>query len=176
MHVDAPSKQLSGHRIGRIVVGVDGSPPAMRALGWAAEEAALRGAELEVVHADFCRQEALEALAPGLLETEQSVVDAAVTAARKLAPRIVVTGRIVDPPAARALTVASEGADMLVVGSRGHGGLKSLALGSVSNECVHHARCPVVVIPPEDPSRPSGLDTEPTHRHLDPAGPPVGVE
>jgi nucleotide-binding universal stress UspA family protein len=132
----------------RIVVGVDGSASSMRALAWAAAEAHMRGAALEVVHVDFSRHEALEALAPGMLKTEQSVLNRAVIRAKALAPGAVVTGRLCDPPAGRALIEASEGAEMLVVGSRGLSGLKELTLGSVSSECAHHARCPVVVVRP----------------------------
>jgi nucleotide-binding universal stress UspA family protein len=132
----------------RIVVGVDGSPTSMRALAWAAAEAELRGMALEVVHADFSRQVALKALAPGMLEVEQSVLDRAVVRGRALAPGILVVGRICDPPAGEALITASDGAEMLVVGSRGLSGLKELVLGSVSSECAHHARCPVVIIRP----------------------------
>jgi nucleotide-binding universal stress UspA family protein len=120
----------------------------MRALAWAATEAQLRGTALEVLHVDLCRKEALEALAPSMLEVERSVLDQAVVTARALVPGILVVGRICDPPAAKALIAASEGAEMLVVGSRGLSGIKQLALGSVSSECAHHARCPVVIVRP----------------------------
>lgn len=143
----------------RIVVGVDGSAASMRALAWAAAEAELRGAALEVVHVDFARQVALDALAPEMLSVEQSILDRAVVRARALAPNVPVTGRVCDPPAGKALIAAGEGADLLVVGSRGVTGLKELALGSVSSECAHHAVCPVVIIrrsvrqPGDDPTR-----------------------
>jgi nucleotide-binding universal stress UspA family protein len=133
----------------RIVVGVDGSPLSMRALAWAAEEARLRGAGLEVVHVDFCRQEALEALAPGLIEAEQLVLKRAVARVKALVPGILVVGRLCDPPPGKALIAASEGAEMLVVGCRGLSGLRELAMGSVSKECAHGAFCPVVIIRPE---------------------------
>jgi nucleotide-binding universal stress UspA family protein len=133
----------------RIVVGVDGSLLSMRALAWAAEEARLRGAGLEVVHADFCRQKALEALAPGLIEAEQQVLKRAVARVKALVPGILVVGRICDPPPGKALIAASEGAEMLVVGCRGLSGFRELAMGSVSKECAHGALCPVVIIRPE---------------------------
>jgi nucleotide-binding universal stress UspA family protein len=143
----------------RIVVGVDGSASSMRALAWATTEAQLRGAALEVVHADWARREALEALAPGMLSDEQSVLDRAVVRARALAPSITVAGWLSDPPAGKALIQASDGAEMLVVGSRGLSGLKELALGSVSSECAHHAHCPVVIVPPAI-RRPGGSSSQ----------------
>ena len=54
--------------------------------------------------------------------------------------------RAVEGNAAQVLLDASDGADLLVVGSRGHGGFTEALLGSVSQHCVHHAHCPVVVI------------------------------
>jgi nucleotide-binding universal stress UspA family protein len=142
----------------RIVVGVDGSSSSMRALAWAAAEAELRGSALQVVHVDFARDEALEALAPGVLCAEQSVLDRAVIRARALAPSVLVSGRRCDPPAGKALIEASEGAEMLVVGSRGLTGLKELTSGSVSSECAHHGLCPVVIIRP--PIRQPATDPE----------------
>jgi nucleotide-binding universal stress UspA family protein len=143
---DAP-----GFMASRIVVGVDGSPLSMRALAWAAEEAHLRGSALVVVHVDFSRQEVLRALAPGLIEAEQLVLKRAVARAQALAPGIPVVGRICDPPTGKALIAASDGAEMLVVGSRGLSGLRELTMGSVSNECAHGARCPLVIIHPAIP-------------------------
>lgn len=133
----------------RIVVGIDGSVSSMRALAWAAAEAELRGVALEVVHVDFARQVALEALAPDMLSVEQSILDRAVVRAKSLAPNVPVTGRRCDPPAGKALVAVSEGAELLVVGSRGVTDLRELTLGSVSSECAHDAFCPVVIIPPE---------------------------
>jgi nucleotide-binding universal stress UspA family protein len=142
----------------RIVVGYDGSGPSERALAWAAHEAQLRKATLEIVYAELYREEALEALDPQMIEEEKFRLDRAVAEARLLAPDIPVFGRLCDPPAGRALIEASAGADLLVVGSRGLGAMKEIMLGSVSNECVHHALCPVVLIradgpEPTDPSR-----------------------
>jgi nucleotide-binding universal stress UspA family protein len=138
----------SDHAVPRVVVGVDGSSDSMHALVWAAAEARLRGAVLDVVHVDFMRQEALNAFAPDLLTEELTVLDRAVGRAQALEPGVVVKGRICEPPAAKALIEASEGAEMLVVGSRGLSAMKQLTMGSVSSECAHHARCPVVIIRP----------------------------
>ena len=148
MNTDVESSPAGSVASGpRIVVGVDGSAPSMRALAWAAAEANLRGAALEVVHVDFARHEAVEALAPGMLSAEQSVLERAIVRAKALAPHTLITGRLCDPPAGAALIEASEGADILVVGSRGLSGWKELALGSVSSQCAHHARCPVMIVP-----------------------------
>jgi nucleotide-binding universal stress UspA family protein len=134
-------------RARRIVVGVDGSPDSADALAWAAHEARLRGADLEVLYAIFFRSELLEQY-PDLLQQERSILGAAVARARELEPTVETTGRTTDPPPAKALIEASVGADLLVVGSRGLGGFKRLELGSVSQQCAHHAACPVVIVRP----------------------------
>ena len=143
------SSPRSAHGGSPIVVGVDGSAPSLRALAWAATEAKVRGTPLEIIHVDFFREEALAALAPGLLHNEHLVLNRAVERAKELAPDVVITARICDPPAGRALIEASKGAEMLVVGSRGLSGFKELSLGSVSHECAQHAHCPVVILRPE---------------------------
>lgn len=130
---------------GRIVVGVDGSPAARAALEFATVEAQLRGWTLEVVHAAFARHPFLE-MYPEMERAEEGVLEAAVTAARHLAPEVDVIASLYEPPAASGLLKASEGADLLVVGSRGLGGVRGALLGSVSTECVHHAPCAVVVV------------------------------
>ncbi|HVW34181.1 MAG TPA: universal stress protein [Acidimicrobiia bacterium] len=138
--------------MGRIVVGVDASPEAEAALRWAVEEARLRHAIVEVVHAW---------LFPGVGEvpgrsisiavsdvehdaTQQldRIVDAVVGAD----PEVKVERRVIEGSAAPVLVDAAAGADLLVIGSRGHGGFVGLLLGSVAQQCVHHAPCPVVVV------------------------------
>ena len=64
-----------------------------------------------------------------------------------------VSVEVVPGRPAQALIDASAGADLLVLGSRGHGGFRELVLGSVSQQCVHHAACPVTVVPAERPRR-----------------------
>ncbi|MGI8874679.1 MAG: universal stress protein [Egibacteraceae bacterium] len=153
--------------MGRIVVGVDGSPGAVVALEWALAEARLRGATLEVVHvyappsyyaysmatvaaggealagpeADARRLAAEEALDEVLAKAASEWTDVEVrrSVIEALAP-------------ARVLVEGSRGADLLVVGSRGRGGFAGLLLGSVSQQCVQHATCPMVVVPPPDRS------------------------
>ncbi len=145
--------------MGRIVVGVDGSERSATALRWAAEEAALRQAVLDVVQAMPSEGAWVDTgglAEPGLLslppdESLAAAMDEEL--ARQVeevlgtlppADRLRVRG--VPGPPAEALLEAAEGADLLVVGSRGRGGLGSLLLGSTSAHCVHHAPCPVVVV------------------------------
>ena len=137
----------------RIVVGVDGSPEAKEALRWAVEEARLRGAALRVVHAwEF----PLGAVGPGVpalyngefLQTLR--LDAEQLVDRLLAETdpgaTIIETAVVEGPAAQTLIAAAEGAELLVVGSRGRGGFTGLLLGSVSQQCAHHAPCPVVIV------------------------------
>ncbi len=132
----------------RIVVGIDGSSASAAALRWAATQARLSEALLEVVHARFLRKVASEMI-EGAETEDESILEQGVREARQLEPTIEVVGRIEDPPAARRLIDASKGADLLVVGSRGLGGFKELLVGSVSQQCVHYAHCPVVVVRPQ---------------------------
>ena len=134
----------------RIVVGVDGSEVAGAALAFAVEEARLRGASLDAViawHEPYTAA-SIAPIAPdpgvytdaatSTLDESLAAVDAGGVEVRKLVER--------GGPAEALLRVA-EGADLLVVGSRGHGGFTGLLLGSVSQQVVHHATCPVVVVP-----------------------------
>ena len=142
--------------MGVIVVGVDHSAGAKAALRFALEEARLRQATLRVVHAwqygyigatglgtslpaaggeleDF-RQGAAAALDHTLREVVGDQDDVAIE-------------RHVDQGAPAAVLVEeSHGAELLVVGSRGHGGFAQLLLGSVSQQCAQHASCPVVIV------------------------------
>jgi nucleotide-binding universal stress UspA family protein len=133
----------------KIVVGVDGSPTSFSALEWAAREACLRGSTLEVVHSTFLHQDALELDSSAWLKArENAILDEAVTKASALAPGIVVVRRLGDPPAADLLVDVSKSAELLVVGSRGLGPFKAFTLGSVSQDCSRHARCPLVIVGP----------------------------
>lgn len=138
--------------MGKIVVGVDGSDGARAALHWALDEATVRGAELAVVAA--WQSSAVAGLAsvgafPARDLIEQSARDRLdeVVAAEGLADRDDVTVTLVESSPAPALLDAAADADLLVVGSRGHGGFAGMLLGSVSQHCVTHAPCPVVVVP-----------------------------
>ena len=135
---------------GRIVVGVDGSDDARRALSWALDEARQRGIGCLLIHAFDFGLAAASPLAPiafeQLRESANAVLDQELAWAKSAG--VPVEGRVELNSAAQALIDASAGAALLVVGSRGRGGFTGLLLGSVSTACVHHAHCPVVVIRP----------------------------
>jgi nucleotide-binding universal stress UspA family protein len=135
--------------IERIVVGVDGSDASKAALRWAARIGAATGASIEAVTAwEYPRtygwavdlgdwqpaEEAEKDLRQTLDETFGEHRPSGLAA-------VVTRGHARD-----VLLSASEGADMLVVGSRGHGGFVGLLLGSVSSACTEHAHCPVLVV------------------------------
>ena len=135
----------------RIVVGVDGSEHAIKALEWALDEARIRNAEVDVIHA-YQYHPDLSELA--VLSGEEELSTKADELLRKsiepltaTRPGIKVPALAVAGPGPESLIEAAAGADLLVVGSRGRGGFKGLLLGSVSQQCVHHAPCPVVVVP-----------------------------
>lgn len=140
-----------------IVVGIDGSEGSKRALRWAADEARLRGARLTLVRAWY-PSAALYGFGFGLIDAE-AVGDLRILAKRQLeeihaenAERlegIDVECRVVEDLPANALLEAARGADLLVVGTRGHGGFAGLLLGSVSAHCAHHSPCTLVIVPPE---------------------------
>ena len=134
----------------RIVVGIDGSQPSRLALQWAARQAELTGATMEAIHA--WDVPAVISIAPVAIELDvlekaaEQVVAECVFEVRHAFPSLPVRGRVVQGNAASVLIRAARDADLLVVGSRGHGGFVGALLGSVSQHCVHHATCPVVVI------------------------------
>lgn len=143
----------TGHRGGmaEIVVGVDGSGPSAAALRWAAAEARWRGSDLVAVlvwrlldqlHADGSRRYEPEYDHGHARAALRSVVEAALgeDGARRVACRTVH-----DEPAPGLLRSARD-AELLVVGARGLGGFRSLLLGSVSQQCLHHASVPVAVV------------------------------
>ena len=140
--------QQPGTTSQRIVVGVDGSPSSLDALRWAAQQAELTGAQLEAVTAwEFPVQGAGFALLAGIdwadnaRTTQATALEAALGARGSAVIRTVREGHPV-----RVLRAAADGAALLVVGSRGHGGFAGLMLGSVSEHVVAHAPCPVLVI------------------------------
>jgi nucleotide-binding universal stress UspA family protein len=128
----------------KVVVGVDGSDNAMRALDWAAAQADHTGAVLEIQTAYepgyvFVTQDEIK-------RSMEQTVGRAVARVAELAPRVVTRSATHEQSPAKALIEASEGADLLVVGSRGLSGFAGLVLGSVSQKCCLHARCSLAII------------------------------
>jgi nucleotide-binding universal stress UspA family protein len=136
-------------RIGRIVVGVDGSESSKNALRWAAKLAQATGDTIEAVTAWHYPQAygwptVMEDWRPDVDADKvlQETLDEVFGPQRPPGLSAVVT----EGNARDVLLAAGRGAEMLVVGSRGHGGFTGLLLGSVSAACAEHARCPVVVV------------------------------
>ena len=135
-----------------LVVGVDGSEESKQALRWAVDEARLRGMRLRVLHAWF----AYPAIGDGIplaAEDWTALGSAASTFVDKFVAEVVgepegveLEVEAVHGTAANVLVDAAREAALLVVGARGHGGFAGLLLGSVSQQCVHHATCPVVIV------------------------------
>lgn len=131
-----------------IVVGVDGSTPSLAALDWAVTEARLRHGEIRIVTAWYYPPLA-SGVSDGVIDdtfknhAEQILAEALAVVAGQSVP---VTGMVAENSPATALLEAAKDAELVVVGSRGHGGFTSLLLGSVSSQVVHHARCPVLVV------------------------------
>lgn len=147
--------------VGPIVVGVDGSDGAARALRWALDEARLRGVQLRVIHAWFVPlilsapsdetfgipppAGSLEEVRSALAREAEKVLAASLRGTGS--DDVQVVGEAVEGKPAHVLIDAAADADLLVVGSRGLGGFTGLLLGSVSQQCAHHARCPLVIVP-----------------------------
>lgn len=136
--------------MGRVVVGVDGSEQSVRALQWAAREAERRGAALEVVavwHSPY-QDMWVPSDPPGTdhLAPLRHHVDRLVAGVVGDPPTVEAEVIVVDGHPAHVLLERAEGADLLVVGNRGRGGVAGAVLGSVSLHCVAHAPCPVVVV------------------------------
>lgn len=137
----------------RIVVGVDTSAASRQALAWALDEAKMRGDDIVVVHAWQLPDITSYGGAALPLVAHEDVEKEADRMVRGLVDDMVpdtlalrVTTKIVPGHPAKVLVAESSDADLLVVGSRGHGGFPGLLLGSVSGHVVRHAACPVVVV------------------------------
>jgi nucleotide-binding universal stress UspA family protein len=154
-----PTSGLTDSRPHGIVVAVDGSPASRVATDWAARDAALRRVPLTVVHVQHSDEigpwvdlpisdeytAERERLAQKIVDEALALVSDATDGGA-----IEVEARVVSGPKVPTLVDLSKDAEMVVVGCRGLGGVKSLLLGSVSSGLVHHAHCPVAVIHDED--------------------------
>jgi nucleotide-binding universal stress UspA family protein len=159
---------------GRIVVGVDGSAHARQALRFALSEAALRGARVDVVGSwavpplaatGVGLVPAFDLLRTELGDSTREVLAGELADAADAAAGVEVEQHVAQGDAAGALVEAAAGADLLVVGSRGRGGVTGTVLGSVSRACLHHAPCPVAVVHDAGPTERSrivvGVDGSP---------------
>ncbi len=140
-----------------IVVGVDGSEGSKRALEWAAAEARLRQEPLKLVAAWKLPAAAYGGVGRGgidmgLLDEMRKLavqrLDETCTELSTSLEGLDVERSVVEDLAAAALLDAAADADLLVVGTRGHGGFIGLLVGSVSQQCAHHSPCPIVIVPP----------------------------
>ena len=138
----------------RIVVGVDGSASSLAALRWAVHQAELTGGTVDAVAAwqmpatmtGFGFAPVAAADGSELEQTAQRLLDQVVSKVARPEGGPAVRRLAVQGFPAPVLLGASVGADLLVLGRRGHGGFSGALLGSVGQHCVRHARCPVVII------------------------------
>jgi nucleotide-binding universal stress UspA family protein len=138
-----------------IVVGVDGYNSSNEALRWAIDVARLRGVPVRAVHACSYSQPLVPSFVgyPYSAESFGNAIDDRWQAEQRLEDATGELGEdheiervVVEGSAAQVLIDAVGEADVLVVGSRGHGGFTNLLLGSVSQQCAQHAPCPVVIV------------------------------
>lgn len=143
----------SQHRGDPVLLGVDGSAANDAATEFAFEAASLRGVPLVALHAwTPPRSSGREYMLPLLIDLHELEGDEGRLLAGALAgwqekyPDVTVCRRLVQGGQRRALIEASSGAQLAVVGSRGHGGFAGLLLGSVSQALLHHSGCPVAIV------------------------------
>jgi len=137
----------------RIVVGIDGSPSSLAALEWAANQAELTGATLDVL----MTWEWPYSYGWSMIPTDydpahdsEKLLDEVLDPLRKARPGLSIQPTVLEGHPAPLLVKLSSGADLLVVGSRGHGEFAGMLLGSVSEHCVTNAHCPVLVVRERD--------------------------
>ncbi len=148
-------------RLGRIVVGVDGSEPSKRALAWAARQAKLTGVPLEVLITwELPATYGWAAPLPEGIDLEsdcRSVVAETVgDVVGREAQEIDLTVTVVEGHPAPVLLKESETAGLIVVGCRGHGSFAGMLLGSVGQHLAAHSHCPVVIVRDGKPAAHSG--------------------
>lgn len=134
---------------GRIVVGVDGSESSLAALAWAARQAHFTGSTLEIVMTwEWPSSYGWAVPVPDDFDPEEDVrkaLESATETVRAQYPDVRVDPRVVSGHPAPILVEASKGADLLVVGSRGHGEFVGMLLGSCSEYCATNGHCPVLI-------------------------------
>ncbi|WP_307814589.1 universal stress protein [Glycomyces sp. YM15] len=136
-------------------MGVDGSPSSVQALRWALDQAELTGAAVQAVSAweAHAGQRGNAQVYPDDDPAERAAVglSEAIGEAATGRTSVEISHRIVEGHPADVLIEAARNADILVMGNRGHGRFTGALVGSVTQRCIQHAGCPVVVIRAEDP-------------------------
>ena len=132
-----------------IVVGVDGSEQSLAALHWAVDEARLRHGTVRLITAWHYPPVPSTVEDSGSNDSFHAAERVQADALKAVdAEGVDIKGVLVRESPAAALLDAAKDADLLVVGSRGHGGFAGLLLGSTSSQVAHHAPCPVLVVRP----------------------------
>ena len=143
----------SQNTVPRIIAGVDGSQPSIEALRWAVQQAELTGGTIDAVIAwEFPLVASGFGWAPNraflddtsYCELANETLNTAISEASP-PPDVTINQVVAEGDPARVLLDAAKNADLLVVGSRGHGAFIDALIGSVSVRCMHHASCPVVI-------------------------------
>ena len=141
-----------------VIVGVDGSKQGEAAVRFAAEEAALRGAELRIVYVwqfppfEFQTDEkgsagVLPGLTRAMSDEGESIVEAAKALATALQPAVHCVSRVVEGDPGPAILKEAQDATLIVLGSLPHGDGRGIRVGSVGNHVLRHASCPVTLVP-----------------------------
>lgn len=140
---------MDANRTFLIVVGVDGSEQSLAALHWAVDEARMRHGKVLLITAWHYPPVPSTVEDSGTADSFHAAERVQANALKAVAAEGVdIEGTLVRDSAATALLEAAKDANLLIVGSRGHGGFAGLHLGSVSGQVVHHAECPVLVVRP----------------------------
>jgi nucleotide-binding universal stress UspA family protein len=135
-------------RTHRIVVGVDGSSASLSALEWAMRQAEMTGFSLEIVMTwEWPTSFGWAGIPSGSdpVADAEKVLEPILSTLRLTHPQVLVAWKVVEGHSAPVLVKESRGAELLVVGSRGHGAFTGMLIGSTSEHCVANATCPVVV-------------------------------
>jgi nucleotide-binding universal stress UspA family protein len=144
----------------RAVVGVDGSPASRAALRWTIEWVATAGGgTVEAVHT-WQTPYVYGPMGGALVTVDREPVEAAATSALtdalegvEVPDEVALRPVLAEGPCAQSLLDRASGADLLALGTRGRGGFAGLLLGSVTQQCLHHATCPVVILPAPEAAR-----------------------
>jgi nucleotide-binding universal stress UspA family protein len=152
----------------RIVVGIDGSDAGNRALEWACREVERRGGTVQAIIAwawDGIDGAVVAKTHPAEERARaERMLANSVNGVRTLYPNVMIAGEAVEGAPVPVLTRAAEQADLLVLGSHGHGRVFHAVLGSVADECIRAATCPVLIVPVPHAERvPKAAAMQPAH-------------